>query len=95
MAVIEVKLARNFEARRAVVAQVLAYAEVLHGLSLEGLETEVLAQHLGARGYASLVDAARPAEQAASFDEEAFTWIKDADQILAKLKRQRTSATGL
>jgi hypothetical protein len=66
MAVIEVKLARNSEARRAVVAQVLAYAAVLHGLSLEGLETEVLAQHLGARGYASLVDAARQAEQAAS-----------------------------
>jgi hypothetical protein len=73
MAVIEVKLARNSEARRAVVAQVLAYAAVLHGLSLEELETEVLAQHLGARGYASLLDAARQAEQAASFDEEAFT----------------------
>jgi hypothetical protein len=73
MAVIEIKLARNSEARRAVVAQVLAYAAVLHGQSPERLETEVLAQHLGAREYASLADAARQAEQTASFDEEAFT----------------------
>jgi hypothetical protein len=72
MAIIEVKLARNSEARRAVVAQVLAYAAVLHGQSLERLETEVLGQHLGAREYASLADAARQAEQTASFDEEAF-----------------------
>lgn len=73
LAVIEVKLARNSEARRAVVAQVLAYAAVLYGLSVERLETEILAQHLATRDYASLADAARQLEQTASFDEEAFT----------------------
>ena len=35
VAVIEIKLARNAEARRAVVGQVLAYAAYLHGLSVE------------------------------------------------------------
>jgi hypothetical protein len=73
VAVIEVKLARNSEARRAVVAQVLAYAAFLHGLTPEQLESEVLSQHLAARDYSSLADAARQAEQTASFDEEAFT----------------------
>src|SRR5262245_4713108 len=33
LAIIEVKLAKNAEARRAVVAQVLAYAAYLHGLT--------------------------------------------------------------
>jgi hypothetical protein len=58
VAIIEVKLAANAEARRAVVAQVLAYAAYLHGLTISQLETEVLARHLSARGYATLFDAA-------------------------------------
>src|SRR5579884_2696185 len=42
LVVIEVKLAKNAEARRAVVSQVLAYAAYLHGSDIETLEAEVL-----------------------------------------------------
>lgn len=41
LAVIEVKLAQNPEARRAIVAQVLAYAAFLKGMSFETLATRV------------------------------------------------------
>ena len=70
--VVEVKLARNAEARRAVVAQVLAYAAVLYGMTPADLES-TLRQHLDARGFASLPDAARQAAQTASFDDAQFT----------------------
>lgn len=69
--VIEVKLARNAEARRAVVAQVLGYAAVLYGMTPTDLESS-LRQHLDARGFASLPDAARQAVQTASFDDAQF-----------------------
>jgi hypothetical protein len=46
--VIEVKLSRNSEARRAVVAQVLAYAAYLHGMQLESLELLLSKQLNGA-----------------------------------------------
>ena len=36
--IIEVKLASNPEARRAIVSQVLAYAAFLHGLDVAGLQ---------------------------------------------------------
>jgi hypothetical protein len=45
-AVIEIKLAKNAEARRAVVAQVLAYAAYLQGLTPEQLECDVLGAKL-------------------------------------------------
>ena len=41
--VIEVKLSRNAEARRAVVAQALAYAAYLHGVGAEEFETAISA----------------------------------------------------
>jgi hypothetical protein len=47
--IIETKLRNNTESRRAVVAQVLAYAAALHGVSAEQFEREVLARHLGGR----------------------------------------------
>ena len=59
--VIEVKLANNAEARRAVVAQVLAYASRLHGLTSTQLESDVLGRHLRERGYESLYAAVRAA----------------------------------
>jgi RecB family endonuclease NucS len=46
LVVIEVKLADNAEARRAVVAQVLSYAGYLQGLDPDQLEVQVLARHL-------------------------------------------------
>src|SRR5687767_14102578 len=45
LAIIEVKLARDAEARRAVVAQILAYAAVLQGASILELEQTILAKH--------------------------------------------------
>ncbi len=71
--VIEIKLARNSEARRAVVAQVLTYAAYLRGLSVEALETQVLARHLSARGYDSLAGAADANDQEGGFDHVRFT----------------------
>ena len=46
MVVIEVKLASNAEARRAVVAQILAYAAFMKGTSPDVLESEVLRSSL-------------------------------------------------
>ncbi len=57
LVIVEIKLARNAEARRAVVAQVLAYAAYLAGLSVEVVEQQLLARHLDQRGYSSLHEA--------------------------------------
>src|SRR5438128_5289225 len=54
---IEIKLQRNSEARRAVVAQLLSYAASVYGLDLETLEGQVLARHLREREYSSIADA--------------------------------------
>jgi len=69
---IEVKLAANAEARRAVVAQLLAYAASLHGLTEEEFEGDVLAPHLQRRGFASIADAVASAVQDLSFEAAAF-----------------------
>ena len=50
LVVIEIKLSRNAEARRAVVAQILTYAAHLKGLSPETVERDVLGRHLRGRG---------------------------------------------
>ena len=71
--VIEVKLAGNSEARRAVVAQALAYAAVLHGLTIADLEETVLRAHLERRGYASIRAACEAAGTALLPDEDEFT----------------------
>ena len=45
-AIIEVKLAGNPEARRAIVSQVIAYAAFLHGFTIESLEQGPYGNHL-------------------------------------------------
>jgi RecB family exonuclease len=75
--VIEVKLAANAEARRAVVAQVLAYAAHLHGLTPAQLEAEVLGQHLRSREYESLFAAVTDASQDQSTDEAHRRLMRD------------------
>ena len=78
LVVIEVKLARNSEARRAVVAQVLAYAAYLQGMDAAGL-TEVLGQGLGG---ATLVEAV-----SRSFGDDLFdkaTWEQGLHASLAE-----------
>lgn len=66
---IEVKLRNNTESRRAVVAQILAYAAALHGSSVEEFERSTLAQHLGGR---ALYDAVGEYAQAEVADPDDF-----------------------
>jgi hypothetical protein len=73
LVIIEIKLAKNAEARRAVIAQVLAYASYFWGMNQATLEQEVLSQHLQARGYTSLAHAIESNDQEGSFDAEAFS----------------------
>jgi hypothetical protein len=72
VAVIEVKLGKNAEARRAVVAQVLTYAAFLHGLDEQALEHDVLGNELAKRNYATLATAMSDNDQEGSFDAEDF-----------------------
>jgi hypothetical protein len=73
LVVIEVKLSKNAEARRAVVAQILAYATYLHGLEPATVERDVLGTHLRSRGFERLLDAAAGNDQEGSIDAEAFS----------------------
>lgn len=73
LAVIEIKLARNAEARRAVVAQALAYAAYLYRMNAETLERDILRSHLVERGYQSLADAVAAFDQEGEFDPETFS----------------------
>jgi hypothetical protein len=72
LVVIEVKLANNAEARRAVVAQVLTYAAYLHGVDRAELERVVLGGHLQRRGYDNLISAVVGDDQERSLDTEVF-----------------------
>lgn len=70
LVIIEVKLAGNAEARRAVVAQVLSYAGYLQGLDPGQLESLVLGGHLGASG--SVLELAQAGARAGEVDPAAF-----------------------
>ena len=72
--VIEIKLAHNPEARRAVVAQVLSYASFLKGLSIDEFDQRLLAD-LVERGSTGSSVASYMAEldQTTTFDPVAFT----------------------
>jgi hypothetical protein len=72
LVIIEVKLRRNSEAKKAVVAQILAYAAGLYGLTYDELERGILSPHLARRGHGSLLEAVRAADQDGTFDEDAF-----------------------
>lgn len=69
---IEVKLSRNAEARRAIVSQTLSYAAYLHGATPESFG-QILGNHLKSRGFANLAAAASSIVQARAFDEGEFT----------------------
>lgn len=71
LAIIEVKLAANDEARRAVVAQVLAYAAFLDHMSYADFEDRVMRPHLTGRGHPSLAAAAETAAPG-TFDPQGF-----------------------
>ncbi len=84
LVVIEIKLARNAEARRAVIAQILTYAAYLRGLDPRVLEQDILGSHLTTRGYGTLVEAVTANDQTGSLDPDLF-----ADQLRATLRDGR------
>lgn len=70
--IIEVKLARNAEARRAIVSQVLAYAAFLHGYDVEELERGPLNRSLSDASYESILGAVTALDQEGSIDTAEF-----------------------
>ncbi len=72
LAIIEIKLAKSPEARRAVIAQILTYAAYLRGLDVITLERDVLGKGLKKRGYETIAQAASADGQHGSFDADAF-----------------------
>lgn len=72
LVLIEVKLAANAEARRAVVAQILAYAAHLKGIDVLELERDLLAATLQGRGVTRLVDLAVQDFDEVGLDAESF-----------------------
>lgn len=72
-AIIEVKLAKNSEARRAIVSQVLAYAAFLQGLTVESLEQVNLQAHLKLAGYGSILEAVQANDQDGEVDADSFS----------------------
>lgn len=72
-AIIEVKLAKNSEARRAIVSQVLAYAAFLQGLTVESLEQVNLQAHLSKAGYSSILEAVKANDQDGEVDADSFS----------------------
>src|SRR5262249_5602926 len=71
-AVIEIKLAKNAESRRAVIAQILTYAAFLRGMSLESLEQGILKTQLAKRGHETISAALAEIDQEGSIDKIAF-----------------------
>ena len=72
-AIIEVKLASNPEARRAIVSQVIAYASFLRGCDVEGLERGPLRRPLADAGYGSILDAVQAQDQEGAVDAASFS----------------------
>ena len=72
-AIIEVKLAGNPEARRAIVSQVIAYAAFLHGFTIESLEQGPLRKPLADEGYESILDAVQAQDQEGAVDVDLFS----------------------
>lgn len=84
--VIEIKLASNSEARRAVVAQVLAYAAYLFGLTASEFERDVLGGHLRGRGHDSVFGAISAVDQAGRIDDVAFTEALEANLAAGRFR---------
>ena len=71
--IIEVKLDRNAEARKAIVAQVLAYAAFLRGSDIESLERNAaVGRTLRGRGLSSIFDAVKADDQEGAVQADAF-----------------------
>jgi hypothetical protein len=84
--VIEIKLASNSEARRAVVAQVLAYAAYMFGLTASEFERDVLGGHLRDRGHDSVFGAVSAVDQAGRIDDVEFTEALEANLAAGRFR---------
>ena len=71
-AIIEVKLATNPEARRAIVSQVIAYAAFLRGFDVDSLERGPLRKHLASSGHGSILEAVQAQDQEGAVDADTF-----------------------
>ena len=72
-AIIEVKLERNPEARKAIVSQIIAYAAFLQGFGIKELEQGPLCRSLDDSGHASIYDAVKAEDQEGAVDADSFT----------------------
>jgi hypothetical protein len=72
LVLIEVKLASNGEARRAVVAQILAYAAFLRGTTLEELEGGILRVSLSRQGTQTIGSLVEAQDKEGSYDPGGF-----------------------
>lgn len=71
LAIVEIKLRRNSEARRAVIAQILTYAAYLKGLATPDLEA-ILRPHLAKTDANSILDLVRGSDQSAEIEAVEF-----------------------
>ena len=98
--IIEVKLARNAEARRAIVSQVLSYAAFLHGYDAVDLEEGPLRGALAEADHGSITEAVAAFDQEGAVDTSEFaTALQDhlnsgrfrlvlvLDEVSAELER--------
>jgi len=81
LAVVEIKLARNSEARRAVIGQVLSYAAHLQGLDRAQVEAEVLGKHLRKLGHGTLLEAVQDQDQEGAVEASRFEAALDASLV--------------
>ncbi|MGE5281750.1 MAG: hypothetical protein ACM3N0_05410 [Chloroflexota bacterium] len=72
VAVLEIKLSRNSDARRAVIGQILTYAAYLKGLSIPAFE-EILRPHLARAEVGSVLELVRSSEQSPEVDGVEFS----------------------
>jgi hypothetical protein len=72
LVIVEIKLRRNSEARRAVIAQILTYAAYLKGLSVGELE-KILRPHLDRAEAVSVLDLVRGSDQSAEVEDAEFS----------------------
>ncbi len=71
--IIEVKLAKNPQSRREIVAQAIAYAAFLHGTRVDRLEREILGRQLEEKGHDSVLAAVKAQDQQGAVDEDDFS----------------------
>ena len=70
--IVEVKLARNADSKRGIVAQALSYAAYLHGTPLEHFEQGTVQAYLNKLGHQTVLEAVKAQDQEQALDDEAF-----------------------